>query len=150
MEDDHRTYGIIGAAMLIHREPGPGYLEVTYQDALALEFEARRIPFQREFPIAVWFRGRQLGGNFRADFLCYGEIVLELKAIPSIGRKEASQLAHYLTATGYTVGLLVNFGANSLQFQRILPRTSGFVGPRVDESAEFSAAVAEEAPAFIR
>lgn len=136
MENDGRTYDIIGAAMLIHRELGKGYLEITYQDALAIEFEERRLPFAREVPIEVWFRGRRLGGVYRADFVCYADVIVELKALPSIGRAEVSQLAHYLTATGQPLGILINFGADSLQFQRVIPRKSNLVGPRRTESAE--------------
>ncbi|MEA3165288.1 MAG: hypothetical protein QOJ26_132 [Thermoplasmata archaeon] len=142
MEDDGRTYAIIGAAMLIHRELGPGLLEVTYQSALAIEFAERSIPFAREVPIEVWFRGQRLGGVYRADFECFGEILVELKAIPSVGRTEVSQLAHYLTATGKPPGLLLNFGAESLQFQRVKPRKSAIVGPRF-ESAELLVAAAQ-------
>lgn len=136
MDNDGRSYNVIGAAMLIHRELGRGYLEVTYQDALAIEFEERGLPFVREAPIEVWFRGRRLGGVYRADFVCYDDVVVELKALPSIGRAEVSQLAHYLTATGKTLGILINFGADSLQFQRVIPRRSNLVGPKRTESAE--------------
>jgi GxxExxY protein len=93
VDDDGRTYNIIGAGMLIHRELGRGYLEATYQSALAIEFEERGLPFLEQVPIDVWFRGRQLGGTYRADFVCYGDIIVELKALPSIGRAEVSQLA---------------------------------------------------------
>lgn len=136
MDNDGRTYEIIGAAMLIHRELGKGYLEITYEDALEIEFEERRLPFAREVPIEVWFRGRRLGGVYRADFVCHDDVIVELKALPSLGRSEVSQLAHYLTATGRPLGILINFGADSLQFQRVIPRKSNLVGPRQTESAE--------------
>ncbi|MEK6976303.1 MAG: GxxExxY protein [Candidatus Thermoplasmatota archaeon] len=141
MEPDQRTYSIIGAAMLIHRELARGLLEVTYQTALAEEFAARGIPFRREVPIEVWFRGKQMGGTYRADFECFGEILLELKAIPRLGRTEVSQLSHYLAATGRPLGLLLNFGGDSLQFQRVLSRRSTLVGPQRTESAELRLAV---------
>lgn len=129
MDDDPRTFAIIGAAMFTHSELGAGYLEMTYQSALEKVFRKRGIPYQREVPIRIWFLGEQLDGTFRADFVCYDEIVVELKAIPGLGRPEVSQLAHYLTATGLPLGLLLNFGADSLQFQRVVPRRSTKVGP---------------------
>lgn len=115
--------------MNVHRELGPGFLEVTYQHALALEFAALGIPFEREVPITLWYRGSRLGGVFRADFSCYDGILVELKALPGLGRSHVSQLAHYLAATGKPLGLLVNFGADSLQFQRVVPRRSKLAGP---------------------
>ena len=150
MIDDDRTYGIIGAAMLVHSELGPGYLEVTYQSALELVFRHRNFPHQREVPIAIWFLGNQLDGTFRADFQCYDDILVELKAMPGIGRPEVSQLAHYLTATGKPLGLLINFGADSLQFQRVLPRRSSRVGPyrtpgALREAAEHHEAILAQA-----
>lgn len=115
--------------MLVHQELGPGYLEVTYQSALQEVFRQRQIPHAREFPIAVWFMGKQLDGTYRADFECFDSVLVELKALPNIGRVEVSQLAHYLTATGRQTGLLLNFGAPSLQFQRVKPRVSKLCGP---------------------
>ena len=118
--------------MRVHGELGQGFLEITYQNALAMEFESRGIPFEREVPIAIWYLGRRVGGNYRADFRTHGELIVELKALPSLGRTEAAQLAHYLAATGSKVGLLLNFGARSLQFQRVIPRPSSVVGPDAD------------------
>ena len=134
--------------MLIHRELGPGFLEATYQDAMELELAHRRIPFQSQIPIEVWFRGRRLGGIYRADLRCYREVLVELKAIPTVGQAEVSQLAHYLAAAGAPLGLLLNFGAQSLQFQRVLPRRSTLVGPLRSESVELRATIeaAERGP----
>jgi GxxExxY protein len=129
VERDPRTYGIIGAAMQVHAELGPGFLEVSYQHALQLEFSARGIPHEREVPIAIWYRGQQLGGTYRADFRCHDDVLVELKALPAVGFAEVRQLAHYLRASGCQTGLLLNFGANSLQFQRVRPRKSEFAGP---------------------
>jgi GxxExxY protein len=115
--------------MFVHQELTPGYLEITYQSALAAVFEHRKIPYRREVPIAVWFMGKQLDGTYRADFECFGDVLVEIKALPTIGRAEVSQLAHYLTATGKQTGLLLNFGSPSLQFQRVKPRRSTVSGP---------------------
>ncbi len=115
--------------MQVHSELGPGFLEVSYQHALQLEFEARGIPHQREVPIAIWYRGQRLGGMYRADFRCHDDVLVELKALPVVGFAEVRQLAHYLRATGCKTGLLLNFGANNLQMQRVLPRKSELAGP---------------------
>jgi GxxExxY protein len=124
---DERTYALIGAAMQVHRELGPGFLEITYQRALAVELGARGIPFQREFAVPVWYRGTNLG-TFRADFESNG-VLLELKAVPFVGDAAVAQLAHYLSGTGMPVGLLLNFGTPSLQVKRVLPRHSSLCGP---------------------
>jgi GxxExxY protein len=129
VDEDPRTYAIIGAAMQVHNELGPGFLEITYQHALQLEFEVLGIPNQREVPIGIWYRNVQLGGTYRADFLCYEDILVELKALPVVGKSEVRQLGHYLTATGTATGLLLNFGADRLQFQRVRPRKSVLSGP---------------------
>lgn len=121
--DDERTYAVIGAAMQVHRELGSGFLEVTYQRALALELATRGIPHQREVPVPVAYRGTHIG-TFRADFECFDGLLLELKAASSISEQAVWQLAHYLTASGRPTGLLLNFGAASLQFRRVLPRRS--------------------------
>jgi GxxExxY protein len=134
VDRDPRTFAVIGAAMRVHGELGPGYLEVTYQHALQLEFEASAIPHRREIPISVWYRGQRLGGVYRADFLCYDDVLVELKALPVVGRTEVRQLAHYLRATGHTTGLLLNFGADSLEFQRVRPRRSILAGPPSSDS----------------
>jgi|SRR5688572_22481875 len=118
-ENDPRTYAIIGAAMEVHRELGPGYLEVAYQRALALEFAARGIAFEKEASVPLAYKGQPLGVPFRVDFVC-GEVMVELKALPAVGRAERSQLIHYLKAAGHEVGLLVNFGTASLQFERVI------------------------------
>lgn len=128
-ERDPRTYSIIGCAMRVHSELGPGFLEVTYQHALQLDFQAHGVPHAREVPIAIWYRGEKLGGSYRADFLCFDDVLVELKALPAVGRAEVRQLGHYLQATGCKTGVLLNFGADSLQFQRVRPRPSALTGP---------------------
>lgn len=120
---DPRTFAIIGAARAVHRQLGPGFLEGVYQDALALEFKAREIPFVQEAQMPVYYGDVRLDRMFRADFICFGGVIVELKAISSLGRPEQAQLANYLTATRQQVGLLLNFGALSLEYQRIIPWT---------------------------
>jgi GxxExxY protein len=115
---DPRTFAIIGAAMEVHRTLGAGFLEAVYQEALAIEFTARNIPFQREVALPVRYKGVELSTHYRADFICYAEIILELKALTSLGSAEEAQVLNYLRATAMPLALLLNFGAESLQFRR--------------------------------
>ena len=117
---DSRTYQIIGAAMAVHRELGAGFLEPVYQDALSIEFALRGIPSQRECEVPVHYRGFRLGAAYRADFLCYAEVLVELKALDRITPREQAQVIHYLKAMNLTTGLLINFGSQTLQFNRLL------------------------------
>lgn len=119
---DPRTYTIIGCAMQVHSELGPGYLEAVYQGALSIQFEEQRLPFEQQVPLRVSYHGRPVGAPYRADFVCYGDVLVELKAITTLTRADVAQLANYLTATGLRLGLLLNFGGTSLQYQRVIGR----------------------------
>ena len=115
---DPQTYAIIGAAMEVHRELGCGFLEAVYQEALALEFTRRGIPFQREVELPIYYKGEKLRVGYRVDFLCYADIVTELKALAGITGVEEAISINYLKAANMERGLLLNFGAPSLQFRR--------------------------------
>jgi GxxExxY protein len=117
---DEQTHTIIGAAMEVHRHLGPGFLEAVYQEALAIEFEARCVPFVREVELPVHYKGQQLACSYRADFVCYHEVIVELKALRVISGVEEAQLLNYLRATGLRRGLLLNFGTRSLSFKRLV------------------------------
>ena len=119
-EQDPDTYAIIGVAMEVHRELGCGFLEVPYQEALARELSAKAIPFAREVSLPIFYKGRPLDCLYRADFICFGAVIVELKAIKTIGPVEEAQLLNYLKATGHERGLLLNFGAASLQIKRMI------------------------------
>ena len=111
------TYAIIGAAMEVHRILGPGFLESVYEEALAHEFDLRGIPYQRQARLAVRYK-EVVAGEFRADFLVDGKVVVELKAIKALTGGDEAQLLNYLKGTGYRIGLLLNFGGGSLEYKR--------------------------------
>jgi GxxExxY protein len=104
------VYGIVGAAMDVYYRLGRGFLEPVYQEALGIEFRRRRIPFDPENWITIYYKEEPLEHKNQADFLCYGQIIVELKALDGLSGSEVSQLLNYLKATGTHVGLLINFG----------------------------------------
>jgi GxxExxY protein len=120
MQNDPRTFAIIGAAMEVHRQLGCGFLEPVYQEALALELAARAVPCRREVELPIFYKGRHLKATYRADFVCYESIVVELKALARLSGTEEAQLLNYLKASGHEIGLLLNFGAPSLDYKRFI------------------------------
>ena len=117
---DPRTFAIIGAAYEVHRVLGTGFLEIFYKDALAIEFIARQIPFQREAPCLVEYKGRPLRQEYRVDFICFDEIVLEIKARSVTGPADHAQVISYLASAKRRCGLLLNFGAPKLEHRRFI------------------------------
>jgi GxxExxY protein len=116
------AYKIIGAAMAVHADLGPGFLETVYQEALAIEFELRKIPFRQEVLLPVTYKGYPLGNKYKADFICFDGIVVETKAINQLIGLNEAQVINYLKATGYILGLLINFGEESLKYKRIVKK----------------------------
>ena len=114
MDIDELCYKVIGAAMAVHRHFGPGYLEEVYKNALMVELEALGIQSEKEVPIAVTYKGVRVG-DYRADVIVDNRLILELKAVTTINPSHEAQLVNYLNATGIEDGLLINFGASSLQ-----------------------------------
>ena len=114
------TYKIRGAIFAVHKELGNGFLERVYQDALEFEFQARGIPYEREKEIQIMYKGKPLGEPYRADFVCYGKIIIELKAVEELQGIHRSQVINYLKATGMKLGLLVNFGEEFANIERIV------------------------------
>ena len=113
-------YKIIGACINVHKELGPGFLEAVYQESLALEFFEQRIPFEKEKDIRIFYKDKLLDKYYKADFLCFEKIIVELKALSELSNEHISQLINYLKATKLRVGLLVNFGSSSLIYKRLI------------------------------
>jgi GxxExxY protein len=120
MEKDPQSHAVIGAAMEVHRELGRGFLELVYQTGLALEFQDRRIPFKAEVALPVRYKGRLLTCGYRADFVCFEDFLVEIKAISKLTTADDAQLLNELKTTGYQRGLLLNFGARSLEVKRLV------------------------------
>jgi len=114
------SYNIIGAAQEVHRELGHGFLEPVYQDALSIEFKERSIPFEKEKDLLITYKDQVLSKQYKADFVCYQQIIVELKAVARLTSEHEAQVLNYLKATGYRLGLLVNFGEPSLVFKRFV------------------------------
>ena len=93
------SYNIRGAMMAVHRELGSGFLERVYQDALEYEFRERGIPYEREKNIQIMYKGKPLGEPYRADFVCYGKIIVELKAVKALEDAHYAQILNYLKST---------------------------------------------------
>ena len=104
------VFAIQGAIYEVNLQMGAGFLEAVYQECLALEFASRDIPFVAEAPLALTYRVQPLKQAYRADFVCYGSIVVELKALAAIIPQHRAQMLNYLRVTGLKLGLLVNFG----------------------------------------
>ena len=120
MVRDERTYKIIGAALEVHKELGCGFLEAVYQEALGREFDEQRIPSKSQPVIRIAYKGKPLDKTYQPDFVCYEEVIVEIKAISSLSGIEEAQLINYLKVTGLKVGLLINFGSKSLEHKRLV------------------------------
>lgn len=111
------TYAIIGAAMEVHKVLDSGFLEAVYQTALAHELELRGLPIKEQHRLEVTYK-EIIAGEYRADFLVDDKVIVEIKATKAHTEIDQAQLINYLKGTGYKVGLLINFGASSLEHIR--------------------------------
>ena len=114
------SYHIRGAMMAVHRELGSGFLERVYQDALEYEFKERGIPYEREKKIQIMYKGKPLGEPYRADFVCYDKIIVELKTVDEVLGIHRAQVVNYLKATKMKLGILVNFHDDVIYPERII------------------------------
>lgn len=114
------SYAIIGACMYAHNQLGSGFKEAVYQEAIEREFTNRNIDFIRHKKLKIKYEDLDLSKYFIADFLCYNQIVLEIKAVDYLIKEHEKQLINYLKATNYKLGLLINFGQPSIQFKRFV------------------------------
>ena len=115
------SYRIIGACLDVYREIGNGFLEAVYQECLGLELADQGIPFERKPRMELRYRHWQLTQLYTPDFLCFGEIILELKAVSLLNNEHRAQVINYLKGTGRSLGLLVNFGHHpGLEHERLV------------------------------
>lgn len=117
---ENESHKIIGAAIEVHKTLGNGFLEPVYQEALAIEFENQAIPFQKEKQLRIKYKDTVLDKFYMADFVCYDKIIIECKALKQLLPEHESQVLNYLNATGFRLGLLLNFGTTKVVVKRII------------------------------
>lgn len=116
-----KVYAIVGAAIEVHRNLGPGFLEAIYQEAMEIELSAKGIPFDAQKQIEVRYKGQILDKEYIADLVCFNLILVELKALNRLSGNEEAQILNYLKATGLKVGVLINFGSHGkLEWKRFV------------------------------
>ena len=115
------SYAIVGAAIEVHRELGPGFLEAVYQEAMQIELAEGRIPFEAQKRIIVRYKEYTLNRDYVADFVCYEQVIVEIKALSRLSGKEEAQTLNYLNATEFKLGILLNFGSHGkLEWKRLV------------------------------
>ena len=114
------SFAIIGACMKVHRSLGAGFLEAVYEEALEREFQNLKIPFERQVKLDLYYDNKKLTKQYRADFICHNEIIIEIKAVALIPTAFYAQLQNYLKCTNMELGMLINFGTSSLTYKRMI------------------------------
>jgi GxxExxY protein len=115
------SYKIMGACFEVYNDKGCGFLEPIYQECMELELALQAIPSRAQVALPLTYKGHLLRQNYRPDFECYGKIILELKAVEKLADEHVAQVLNYLNATGYELGVLVNFGHYpKLEYKRIV------------------------------
>ena len=114
-------YQVMGACFEVYKDKGCGFLEAVYQECLELELQDRAVPFVAQPELALGYKGRPLKQTYRPDLICYGGVLVELKAVSALADEHRAQVINYLHATGLRVGLLVNFGHHpKVEWERIV------------------------------
>ena len=106
--------------MDIHSTLGKGFLEAVYNEVLEKEFIKQQVPYQREVKLDIFFKGEKLDKKYKADFICYEEIILETKSVSFLHDNFTKQILNYLRATNKKLGILINFGESSLKYKRVV------------------------------
>ena len=114
------VYAIVGAAMEVHRIKGHGFAEPVYQECMEIELAERGLPAAPQKELPIFYKGRRLKKTYVADFVGYGKIIVELKALDRLTEREEAQVINYLKSSGLEVAILINFGAPSLGWKRIV------------------------------
>ncbi len=117
---DPETYAIIGASFEVFNELGCGFLEAAYKQALMVELNSRGVPARRELPCPIFYKRVQLDCVYKADIVCFEDVIVEVKAVKQLSAVDRAQVINYLKATGFSRALLINFGAVSLEYERIV------------------------------
>jgi GxxExxY protein len=120
------SYAIVGACFEVYKRMGCGFFEAVYQECLEIEFEYRGVPFQSQREFTLQYRELKLKQWFKADFLCYGQILVEIKAVSTLADEHRAQVINYLNATKLQLGILVNFGHHpKLEYERFILTEKG-------------------------
>ena len=114
------SFAIIGACMKVHRTLGAGFLQAVYEEALEKEFQTLKIPYKRQVKLDLQYDNQKLKKQYRAGFICYDTIILEIKAVSQIPVAFYAQLTNYLKCINLELGMLINFGTSSLTYKRII------------------------------
>ncbi len=112
------VYAIVGAALDVSNELGCGFLEAVYQEALEIEFRSRKIEYERQRQLKIYYKGSVLQKRYVADYFCYRKIIVEIKAVNQTTSSDDAQLLNYLKVTGCPLGILINFGTVKLEWKR--------------------------------
>lgn len=125
MSDDliyrDECYRIVGACFEVYNEKGCGFLEPVYQECLEIELEYQKIVFAAQEQLRLFYRGRELKQKYIPDFICFGKIIVEIKAVSELVDEHRAQVINYLNATGFQLGLLINFGSHpKLEWERLV------------------------------
>ncbi|MCK9554334.1 GxxExxY protein [bacterium] len=117
----NEAYKILGACFEVYNELGTGFLEAIYQECLRIEFSKRKVPFIEKPSLTVKYKGEQLKQKYEPDFICFDEVIVEIKAVKSIAEEHKAQIHNYLKVTGKRLGFLINFGSYpGIEYQRII------------------------------